>query len=91
MASMRRNTGKKARQVGKKRIQRAQYFETRWPLKKLRRVIRASGWKAGLAWAQANDALSALGRLERLRNAGGQPLVWLAKAKEKAERNQAAA
>ncbi len=79
---------KKPSGAGKNHGKIAAYYEGPYLRKKLARVIRCSGYAEGLRWAKVNKAEGVLSALERAKNPEGEPLRWLARAKEKYEQQQ---
>ena len=72
----------KPRNAGKRAGRIAGYFnDGRLTRKKLRNVIRASGYEEAVRWAKANGAEGMLAGFEKAKNDSGQPLRWLARAK----------
>ena len=70
------------RSAGKNSAQIRTYFDSgRLIRKKLRNVIRHSGYAEGMRWAKANGAEGTLASFEKATNAFGQPLRWLERAK----------
>lgn len=72
------------RKAGRRDGKIAAYYNSgRLLRKKLRNVIRHSGFSAGEQWANANGCEHILAAFQKAENHLGQPLRWLEQAKAK--------